>query len=313
MYTDSTLKAQSRSHRQNLYAQVFTIPLAWIQAYGIKQKSDAHEALSDLLRDVGAPEALVMDGSKEQTLGDFRKKARGAGIHIKQTEPHTQKSNHAEAAIRELKNSTRRKMVKMKSPTSLWDDCLELEADIMSHRSHDGFMLQGQVPHAMVTGQTCDISRLAEFGWCQWIWWFDKHDRFPDPRKVLGRYLRLTRDIGMAMTAKILKGNGRVVYRSSFIAITEDEMKDPNVKKDMETFVDRTIELKLGGIIKDEDYRDDKTPDDITYSDDDQDPAMVGDPPKLTPERDEVDVSTYEDPYICGYSYRIKEGNYQPR
>jgi hypothetical protein len=49
-----------------------------------------------------------MDGSsKEQTLGDFRKKARNAGIHIKQTEPHTQKSNHAEAAIKELKKSTR--------------------------------------------------------------------------------------------------------------------------------------------------------------------------------------------------------------
>jgi hypothetical protein len=74
-------------------------------------------------------------------------------------------------------------------------------------------------------------------------------------------------------------------------------MKDPNVKKDMETF-DRTIELKLlgGTINKDEDYRDDETPDIIPYSDDDLDPAM-GDPPKQTPERDEVDVSTY-DPYI---------------
>jgi hypothetical protein len=54
MYTDM-LKAQSRSHHQNLYSQVFAIPPAWIQAYAIKQKSDSHEALSDLLRDVGAP------------------------------------------------------------------------------------------------------------------------------------------------------------------------------------------------------------------------------------------------------------------
>jgi hypothetical protein len=65
MYTDK-LKAQSRSHRQNLNAQVFAIPRAWIRAYGIKQKSDAHKALSGPLRDVGAPEALVMeDGSKD--------------------------------------------------------------------------------------------------------------------------------------------------------------------------------------------------------------------------------------------------------
>ncbi len=52
-----------------------------------------------------------------------------------------------------------------------------------------------------------------------------KHDQFPDLRKVLGRYLGPTRDIGMAMTAKILKGNGRVVYRSSFIAVTEENQK----------------------------------------------------------------------------------------
>ncbi len=156
----------------------------------------------------------------------------------------------------------------MKCLTSLWDDCLELEADMMSHTAHEGFMLQGQVPQAMVTGQTCDISCLAEFGWYQWIWWFDKHDRFPDPRKVLGRYLGPTSDIGMAMTAKILKGtNGRVVYRSSFIAVTDDEMKDLNVKKDMEPF-NRAIELKLSGTIKDEDFQNDETPDYIPYSDD---------------------------------------------
>ncbi len=90
---------------------------------------------------------------------------------------------------------------------------------------------------------------MAEFGWYKWVWWFDKHERFPDPRKVLGRYLGPTRDIGMAMKAKIFKGNGRVVFRSSIIAVTDDEMKDPNVMKDMETF-DQTIELKLGGTIK---------------------------------------------------------------
>jgi hypothetical protein len=39
-------------------------------------------------------------------------------------------------------------------------------------------------------------------------------------------------------------------------------MKDPNVKKDMEAY-DQTIELKLGGTIEDDDYRDDQTPDHI--------------------------------------------------
>jgi hypothetical protein len=55
-------------------------------------------------------------------------------------------------------------MFRMKSPTSLWDDCLELEADSMSHTAHEGFMLQGEVPQVMVSGQTCDISRWLNLG-----------------------------------------------------------------------------------------------------------------------------------------------------
>ncbi len=77
----------------------------------------------------------------------------------------------------------------MRSPKSLWDDCLELEADIMSHTAHEGYALRGQIPHAMVTGHTCDTSRLAEFGWYQWVWWYDQQGQFPNPKKVLGRYL----------------------------------------------------------------------------------------------------------------------------
>jgi hypothetical protein len=64
MFTD-TLKADSESYRQNRYAQVFAVPPAWIGAYAMSKKSDAHEAVSDRLRDVGAPDTMVMDGAKD--------------------------------------------------------------------------------------------------------------------------------------------------------------------------------------------------------------------------------------------------------
>jgi hypothetical protein len=41
----------------------------------MQKKSDAHEALSHLFVNDGVPRAIIMDGSKEQTMGDFRKKA----------------------------------------------------------------------------------------------------------------------------------------------------------------------------------------------------------------------------------------------
>jgi hypothetical protein len=167
MYTD-TLEANSTSHRKNKFAQIFAIPPAWVRAYAIKKKSDAHHTLGDLLGDIGAPKTLIMEGSKEQTLGLFRQKAQDASVKVKQTEPYTQKSNHAKAATRrELKKSVRRKMVRMRSPRLLWDDCLELEADIMSNTAHKGYIMQGQLPHAVITEHTSDISQIAEFGWYQ--------------------------------------------------------------------------------------------------------------------------------------------------
>jgi hypothetical protein len=99
-------------------------------------------------------------------------------------------------------------MVAAKSPKRLWDDCMELEAEIKSHTALTGYHHQGEVPATLLTGETSDISRIAEFGWYQWIYWFDDQKAaFPDPKKTLGRYLEPTRYVGPAFTAKILKKN----------------------------------------------------------------------------------------------------------
>ena len=41
-------------------------------------KSQAHEALSVFLTNEGVPPVMVMDGSKEQLLGEFRRKLKEA-------------------------------------------------------------------------------------------------------------------------------------------------------------------------------------------------------------------------------------------
>jgi hypothetical protein len=50
---------------------------------------EAHEALSLIFHRDGVPNVMIMDGAKEQTEGQFRRKMCDAGFHIKQTEPHT--------------------------------------------------------------------------------------------------------------------------------------------------------------------------------------------------------------------------------
>jgi hypothetical protein len=55
----------------------------------MRNRSNAVCALDLLLHCEGAPKKMIMDGSKEQSLGKFNKTCQDAGIDVKQTEPHS--------------------------------------------------------------------------------------------------------------------------------------------------------------------------------------------------------------------------------
>jgi hypothetical protein len=154
--------SNSKSRQVNKAAQVFCTANGWTRAFPMAKEKDAHEALSLLFHRDGVPNVIVMDGANAQIQGDFRRKLREAGCHIKQTEPHTPKSNAAEGSIRELKRGVGREMVRSGAPKRLWVDCLVREAYVRSSTALDIFSLEGQVPDTIVNGQTYDISPLAE-------------------------------------------------------------------------------------------------------------------------------------------------------
>ena len=240
-----TLIANSKSRRGNKYAQVFGTSYGWSRVFPMRLKSEAHEGLSLLFKRDGVPPKIIVDGSKEQTQGEFRKKARQADCFIKQTEPYSPFQNAAEGVIGQLKLGAGRKMVKMNSPKVLWDDCLELESFIRSNTAHDIYELGGEVPETIMSGETSDISSFCELGWYQWCKFRDVAAPFPQDKMVLGRYLGPSIDIGPAMTAKILKSNGQVIHTSTYRALTPDELgSDEQVK--MRDAFDLLINAKLG-------------------------------------------------------------------
>ncbi len=49
----------------------------------------AHETLSLLFHCDGVPPTMVLDGSKEQTKGDFMRKLHEADCHARQIEPYS--------------------------------------------------------------------------------------------------------------------------------------------------------------------------------------------------------------------------------
>ena len=102
-----------------------------------------------------------MDGSKEQTLGRFKKKCQDADCRIKQTEPYSPWQNAAESAIRELKKAAGRKMVHAGAPKPFWADAIELEPYVRSNTAHDIFILQGEVTETVMSGKMSDISQFC--------------------------------------------------------------------------------------------------------------------------------------------------------
>ena len=290
MYTD-TAKSAVKSHDQMRYIQVYATAGGWVKAYPMASKSDTPGTLQDLLKDIGVPARLILDNSLEQTKGEFRKLARDAGIRIIQTEPYSPWQNRAELAIRELKKATRRRMARTRTPEVLWSDCVVMEAEIISHTAKQSTLLNGQTPQTLINPETPDISRIAEFGWYDWIWWHDQAAPFPQPKKTLGRYLGPTRDIGPVLTAKILKINGKTVARSSYTAVSKDEMEQPIVKENMEKFT-RTVEEALKSTAAGQPPKDEETPAFLPYEDwdNEKDPVTI-------PDRDEYDITMY-DPYL---------------
>jgi len=114
-------------------------------------------------------------------------------------------------------------MVHAGAPKPFWADAIELEAYVRSNTAHNIFILQGEVPETVMSGETSDISQFCEFAFYDWIMFRDQPVAFPDDNPVLGRFLGPAINVGPTLTAKILKANGEVVYRSTYRALTDVE------------------------------------------------------------------------------------------
>jgi hypothetical protein len=140
-----------------------------------------------------------------------------------------------------------------------------------------------------------DISTIAEYAWYEWVKFKDTAANFPVSNIQLGRDLGAAIDIGPAMTHKILKQNGSVMYRSSVRSLTQDEIQSPTEQKERQE-LDIAIEEKIGPAMNkdyfqdDPDYVDFVTPTYDCYEDDEVPPSKMLDIDDI---KKEHDVDTY--------------------
>jgi hypothetical protein len=101
-YTD-TMYSTIKSRTGNKASQVFSTGDGWRRAVPMKKEKEAHEALSLIFHRDGVPNVMVMDDTNAQVEGEFRRKLRDVGCHIKQTESYTASSNMGAGGVQELK------------------------------------------------------------------------------------------------------------------------------------------------------------------------------------------------------------------
>jgi hypothetical protein len=148
----------------------------------------------------------------------------------------------------------------------------------------------------MVSGETANISSIAEFKWYEWVMFRDTSISFPDSKMVLGRDLGPALDIGPAMTRKVIKRNGEIVFQSTVRSLTPDEMADPVRAKEREEFCE-TLNAALGEPLTEDDLSSDpdyETPELDSYEDE-----TNGKVP-FVPDIDGADADTY-DQYVGAY------------
>ena len=98
--------------------------------------------MKEFAKEVGAPEALICDGSKTQNQRQVKLLCTQMRKTLKKLEAETHWENRAELAIRIVKEATPKNLRESGSPIVLWDYCMERRALISQATSKKLFQLQ---------------------------------------------------------------------------------------------------------------------------------------------------------------------------
>ena len=96
----------------------------------MKSKGEIVNALKLFAKEVGVPEALIVDPSGEQTSAAAKQYCQKIGTTLRIIEEHTQWANWAELYIGQFKEAIQKDMKESDSPLVFWDYCAERRAHI---------------------------------------------------------------------------------------------------------------------------------------------------------------------------------------
>lgn len=238
-YSD-TFFSDCKSTRGNTMAQLFTNDTKFLQIIPMKKKSEAANALMEIIQDIGVPSALHCDGARELQYGKWKEICQDYGIRQSVTEPYSPWQNRAELGIREAKKSIHRLMSSTKTPKPLWDYCAAYVAEITCLTVNDLFAVHGRTPYEIVTGNTPDITEYTEFAWYEAVIYYEDAI-FPNPKEHIGRWLGVAHRVGQALCYWILNKSGKVLACTSIRKITSDELATNTMTEQIHAFDEQIL------------------------------------------------------------------------
>ena len=226
-----------KSTRGNTCCQLFVTDKGFVYVVPMKSKSEVPQAVKQFAKEVGAPEAFVCDPSGEQSSKAFKQFCTQMGTTLRYIEEGTPWANKAELYIGLIKEAVRKDMLESNAPLVLWDYCVERRSLIHNLTARNSFKLQGQSAYTDLTGEQGDISNICQYGWYEWVYFWDQKQSWPLARKRLGRVLGPARGQGNEMCQYIMDERGNIIPRRTLRKLRVDELhsKDEESKRDIFT------------------------------------------------------------------------------
>ena len=117
-----------------------------------------------------------------------------------------------------------------------WDSCLVFCAKTRLSCCLNIPELKGQTPLTYLTGETTDISHLAEFGYFDMVWFISPEGPDSIQIKRLGRYTGPADSVGDALCATVCDEKLHEFHRTSVFPLSSEDKLNPDVIKKIEAF-----------------------------------------------------------------------------
>ena len=225
-YCTDTFFSETKSIEGKTSAQIFVGKRSsYTRVYGMRSEREAPTALSDFVRDVGAPYGIHSDNAKAETSRKWKDILRQYQIAESFTEPHHPQQNPAERRIGTVKELSRRLLDRSGAPAYLWYRAMLHAANLLNVTAHANLLWR--TPTEAAFRETPDISAFLQFEFYQRVLYLDPTAAYPRTKELPGRFVGVADNTGDALTFYVLTDHtNQVIARSVVRPATDDPLLD---------------------------------------------------------------------------------------